>query len=184
MVTNSEEFTHDSPLVSRFEDDIEGVPTRMRRRQAWTPEGLEDRLLLSGNPTAYIVNLTSDTGAGSGNSGDLRYVITQANANTNTGGSVITFDPTVFASQQEINLTSPLELSEKDGPEVIDGPGSYNAVINGNQSVQDFIVDFGTNATLSDLVIANGSTGGPGGGINNDGTLAVVNCSIYGNYSP
>ncbi|HKI17743.1 MAG TPA: LEPR-XLL domain-containing protein, partial [Isosphaeraceae bacterium] len=41
-----------------------------RRRRLWALEGLEDRVLLSGNPTIYTVDLTSDTGAGSGSSGD------------------------------------------------------------------------------------------------------------------
>ncbi len=81
---------------------------------------MEPRLLLSGNPTSYTVNLTSDSGASSGTdastgnpSGDLLWAIEQANANTNSAGSVIGFDPTVFATAQTITLTSTLELSWK-----------------------------------------------------------------------
>ena len=37
-----------------------------RNRQLWALEGLEGRVLLSGSPTYYTVNLTSDTGAGLG----------------------------------------------------------------------------------------------------------------------
>ena len=70
--------------------------TARRRRKHWVLEGLEGRLLLSGSPTPYTVNATSDTGAGSGDTGDLRYCITQANTNTNPAGSLIQFDPTVF----------------------------------------------------------------------------------------
>ena len=33
---------------------------------------LEGRILLSGNPTIYTVDMTTDTGAGSGTTGDLR----------------------------------------------------------------------------------------------------------------
>ena len=103
-----------------------------RRRRLWALEGLEGRVLLSGNPTYYTVNLTSDTGASSGTddthgghpSGDLLWAITQANANTNTAGSVIEFDPRVFATPQTITLSSTLVLSESAGPEVIDGPGA------------------------------------------------------------
>src|SRR5580698_8537784 len=80
-----------------------------RRERLFTPEGLEGRVLLSGNPTNYTVNLTSDTGTSSGTdantgdpSGDLLWAITQANANTNPAGSVIDFDPTVFATSQTI----------------------------------------------------------------------------------
>jgi len=71
-----------------------------RDHRLWALEGLEGRILLSGNPTYYTVNLLSDTGASSGTdattgtpSGDLLWAVTQANANTNTAGSVIEFDP-------------------------------------------------------------------------------------------
>ena len=36
------------------------------RSRIWLLEGLEGRVLLSGNPTYYTVNLTSDIGASSG----------------------------------------------------------------------------------------------------------------------
>ena len=103
---------------------------RNRRRRLWL-EGTESRVLLSGNPTYYTVNLTSDCGASSGTdayptagtpSGDLLWAVTQANANTNAAGSVIDFDPTVFATLQTITLSSTLVLSESAGPEVVDGP--------------------------------------------------------------
>ncbi len=68
------------------------------------------------------VNLLSDTGASSGTdpatghpSGDLLWAITQANANPNTAGSVINFDPTVFGTAQTITLSRTLELSETGG---------------------------------------------------------------------
>ena len=88
-------------------------------------EGLEGRVLLSGSPTIYTVDLTSDTGTStSTDAGDLLYCVTQANANTNIAGSEIQFDPTVFnpATPQTITLASTLELSETAGPEMIDGP--------------------------------------------------------------
>ena len=84
---------------------------------------LEERALLSGSPTYYTVNLTSDTGASSGTdaatgdpSGDILWAVTQANANPNTAGSVVNFDPTVFATPQTITLSGTLELSESAGP--------------------------------------------------------------------
>ncbi len=161
------------------------------RRRLWTPEGLEAHVLLSGNPTYYTVNLTSDTGASSGTdattgdpSGDLLWAITQANANTNPAGSVINFDPTVFASPQTITLSSTLELSESAGPEAIDASTVTGPVtISGNDSVGVFLVDSNVTATLSDLTISDGS-GYAGGGIDNAGTLtvsdsAIENCSAY-----
>ncbi len=87
-------------------------------------EQLEGRVLLSGSPTIYTVDLTSDTGTStSTDAGDLLYCVTQANANTNTAGSEIQFDPTVFdpATSPTIILASTLDLSETAGPEVIDG---------------------------------------------------------------
>lgn len=103
---------------------------------------LEARVLLSGNPTYYTVNLTSDTGASSGTdattgdpSGDLLWAVTQANSNANAAGAVIDFDPTAFATPQTIALSSTLELSESAGPETIQGPGSSLVTINGGCAV-------------------------------------------------
>ena len=70
-----------------------GMAARHRRRHC-VLEGLEDRILLSGSPTVFTVDLTSDNGTGSGTTGDLLYCITHANANTNTAGSEIQFDST------------------------------------------------------------------------------------------
>jgi hypothetical protein len=148
-------------------------------------EGLEPRLLLSGNPTVYTVNLTSDTGAGSGSSGDLLYCITQANnqgepgfAPANSAGSEIEFAPAVFGTT--ITLSSRLLLSESDGPEVIDGP-SAGVTISGDNAVEVFQVDSGTTASLSELTISGGATAVNGAGIENTGTLSVMECTIANN---
>ena len=62
-----------------------------RRRRLWALEGLEGRVLLSGNhPTNYTVTDTSDSVT---DTGSLPCAITEANANTNSAGSVIEFDP-------------------------------------------------------------------------------------------
>src|SRR5262249_30560137 len=95
------------------------------------------------SPTVYTVNAITDTGAGSGTTGDLRYCITQADANPNTFGSVIQFDPTVFGTAQTITLSSTLILSETAGPEVIDGPGAKLVTVSGNNSVGVFSVSSG-----------------------------------------
>ena len=144
-------------------------------------ECLEGRALLSGNPTVYTVNLLSDAGTGTGNSGDISYVVGLANSNPNAAGSLIQFDPTLFASPQTIPLSATLELSGTAGPIVIQGPATNNAVINGEGNVGDFMIDSGVTATFSHLVITNGNDGGDGGGISNDGTLTVADCSLTGN---
>ncbi len=132
------------------------------------------------NPTVYIVDLTSDTGVGSGNTGDLLYCITQANANPNTAGSEIEFDPTVFATPQTIKLTSTLELNEPAGPELIDGPGASLVTVSGNNAVEVFQVASGATATLTGLTISDGRAGF-GGGIGNRGTLTVTDCTLSDN---
>jgi hypothetical protein len=153
-----------------------------------TLERLEHRVLLSGSPTVYTVTDTSDNNTGSGTSGDLLYCITQANANSNTAGSLIQFDPTVFSNSnpKTITLAATLELNEKDGPEVIQEGGGTIATpeavtISGNNTVGVFLVDPGVTATLSGLVIANGQASAMGGGIDNGGTLTVFNCTVENN---
>ena len=72
----------------------------------------------------YTVDETTDTGAGSGTSGDLRYAITQANANP---GSTIQFS---------VSGTIALEsaLPELTANVTIDGPGASDLTIQGTSS--------------------------------------------------
>ncbi len=152
-----------------------------------------------GNPAVYVVNLTSETGASSGTddvggttypSGDVLWAVTQANANPNAAGSIIEFDPTVFATPQTITLSSTLVLSESAGPEVIQGSGANLVTISGGLTynpqtgqplgVGVFQVDSGVTATLSELTITEGSATN-GGGIENAGALAVTDSTITGN---
>ncbi len=142
-----------------------------------------------GSPTLYTVSLTSANGTGSGNSGDLVYVIDQADANTNPAGSIVQFDPTVFGTPQTITLSSTLELSEPTGPLVVDGPGASLVTISGNNSVGVFQVDSGEVATLSGLTISGGTGSYVGGGQYAGGgifaqqfsTLTVSASTISGN---
>ncbi len=166
------------------------IPCRFRRRRRlWVPESLEERVLLLGNPTYYTVNLTTDTGASSGTdattgnpSGDLLWAITQANANSNTAGSVIDFDPTVFNASNPLTIamSNTLELFETAGPEEIEGPGAGLLSIDGGGAVSVFQVDSDVTATLSGLTITDGAAGG-GSGINNSGMLTVSSCSVTAN---
>ena len=141
--------------------------------------GAFERPIVSGSPTYYTVNLTSDTGASSGidattgnPSGDLRWAVTQANASANPAGSVITFDPTVFSSSspQTITLTSTLELSEQSWPEVIQGPGenALSLTISSDQIVGIVQVSGATTAAICGLTISGGlDPTDDGGGILN-----------------
>ena len=141
---------------------------------------LEDRVLLSGKPTIYTV---TDTSGNAGDTGSLPYAISRANANTNTAGSEITFDTTDFTTLQTITLSKTLVLDETAGPEVIDGP-TVGVAISGNNAVEVFKIDSGVNAPLSGLTITDGDepgAAGEGGGLNNEGTTTLTNCTITGN---
>src|SRR5262245_33097369 len=83
-------------LFARATRTIRRAPASRRHRPSL--QVLEDRVLLSG----FIVDRLGDAGSGSGNSGDLRYCINQANGNNQA--NTIGFDSTVFASHQTIAL--------------------------------------------------------------------------------
>ncbi len=156
-------------------------PRGRRGRRAWGLERLEDRTLLSANPTVYTVTDASDS---AGDTGSLPYAIAQANINSNSDGSLIQFDPTAFSASnpRTIVLAGTLTLSETAGPEVIDGPGANALTISGNDAVQVFkVAGTATTATLSGLTISGGSIAHNGGGIDNEGTLTLTDCTIAGN---
>ncbi len=88
---------------------------------------------------AYTVNSTSADFSGSGTSGTLPYVVSQANlCNTNADGSEIELIQPSHAATITLNAT--LELSETAGPEVIDGPGAGLLTISGGGKVSVFNV--------------------------------------------
>ena len=157
-----------------------------RWHQNFMVEGLEERVVLS--PTIYTVDRTTDSGAtvagsGSGVTGDLRYVIYQADHNSNSDGSTIQFDPTVFAAAQTIALSSDLgtlDLTETAGSAEIDGP-TAGVTISGDSAVEVFNVASGVTATLSGLTITAGSASGNGGGLYNYGRLTLDSCTVTGN---
>src|SRR5262245_18886871 len=156
-------------------------PHRGMRRSALSLEGLEGRVLLSGDPTIYTVNSIGNSSSGTGSSGTLPYVISQADANSNPAGSLIEFDRTVFFSPQTITLSNTLELSETAGPVLIDGPGAAMVTISGNHAVRVFQADSGVTATIDGLTISGGLNSASGGGIANSGTLSVTNSTFSGN---
>ncbi len=161
------------------------------RRRQWLLEDLEGRLLLSA--TIYTVTDTSDSAS---DTGSLRYAIDQANANTNLDGSMIEFNPADFPANTDepelIALSSTLELSEKGGPEMIDGPatGPVQVVIGDNPDIQVFSVDAGVTAVFQGLEITpsynpfGNSYTADLGGILNEGNATVTNCEIESNGGP
>ena len=173
------------------ENDLSGFPRRTprhpwreRRPTSHRPrlESLETRVVLS--PTIFTVDDPGNGTSGFGTSGTLPYVISQANANTNTDGSEIEFDSSVFSSPQTITLGgTQLELSNTTGQETITGPAAGVTVSGGGLS-RVFQIDNGVTASISGLTITGGSVSGDGGGMYcNGGTLTLTNVSVSDNYA-
>jgi hypothetical protein len=146
---------------------------------------------LLSDQSVFTVDSTTDTGAGSGNAGDVAYVIGLANQNPNPAGSLIQFSPAVFATPQTISLTRQIDLTETAGPVIIKGPGSSNLTLNGANvvtigSLFDGVLQVakGVTASLAGVTISGSQYGGSfaaGGGIANHGSLAIDNCTISDN---
>jgi hypothetical protein len=135
----------------------------LRRRSRPRLELLEDRLA----PAAYTVNALTDTGAGSGFAGDLRYCINASNNNPGPGTNTISFD-IPGSGTQTIQLLS--TLPSITNPVVIDGttqPGYSGtplievngfgagsganglSITAGNSTVRGLVIDqFGQNGIL------------------------------------
>jgi predicted outer membrane repeat protein len=147
---------------------------------------MEDRLVpVSGN--LYTVTALTDTGTGSGLSGDLRYCINASNADNNL--DTITFASSLFQNgPATISLSNTLYLTNTNGI-TIAGPGAnLLSISGGNQRFTDFSTATTTNvnATLENLSITDGGLLGnyiEGGGIDNSSgnTLTINNCNISGN---
>jgi hypothetical protein len=129
-----------------------------------------------GYAATYTVNQLGDTGAGSGFSGDLRYCITQANANS-PGPNFIKFHPGLTGA---IHLTAYLpELFDKL---TIQGPGANVLTVYGYGSVLS--IGSGATISLSGLTLTGGS--GKGGGIYiSGGSVVTLNyVAVSGNTAP
>jgi hypothetical protein len=152
--------------------------TRQRRRpRGWRPllEVLEDRLV----PAAYTVNTLTDTGTGTGLAGDLRYCITQADANP---GSTVQFDATVFATPQTITLSG-TELPVVTADLTIQGPAA-GVTLSGNHQSRVFEIGDDThkpNVAMSGLTITQGNADNGGGILENGGSVALSSCTVTGN---
>jgi hypothetical protein len=138
-------------------------------------EILEDRLA----PATYTVNAITDTGAGSGLTGDLRYCINQANSTADV--DTIVFDSTVFKTPQTITLGSTLPTVTDTGL-TIKGPGAPLLTVSGNNQFNVFVFN-ASSVNLRGLTISEGLATSflTGGGILNDGTLTVTNVTLSAN---
>ena len=122
---------------------------------------------------SFFVTSLGDAGTGSGASGDLRYCITQANAQP--CATLITLTVTGV-----INLATALPALDNDI--TLNGPGAAALDVHRN-SVSEFgifAVNAGHAVTISGLTISNGSAP-HGGGIVNAGALTVIDSILTGN---
>ncbi len=145
-----------------------------KRRYLLSIELLEDRL----TPAVYTVTGNGDAGAGVGNSGDLRYVITQLNA---MGGAANTISFAQGVAGQ-IGLASALPAINSNVE--INGPGQSVLEIrrtSANDPYRIFAVNAGITVTITGLTMSNGKVLTGGGGIRNMGTLTVVDCTLADN---
>ncbi|RCJ14692.1 hypothetical protein A6S26_11390 [Nostoc sp. ATCC 43529] len=125
-----------------------------------------------------VVTNTNDSGEGS-----LRQAILDANASA--GADTISFTGSVFtdATADTITLTSG-ELVITDDV-TIEGTGANQLTVSGNNASRVFnIVNFGTDATIDALTIANGNSADGGGiRINGGGSLVLTDSTVSNNNS-
>src|SRR5262249_7739504 len=141
-----------------------------------------DHFTYNSGTANWIVTNTQSSGAGS-----LFAAVQNADATTLTP-SLITFDPTVFASPQTITLASSLSLTNASQPVTIQGPSGVNVTISGNRqanfTIQDFVINVsGVVATIKNLTIADGNGGANNGGgfAISAGTVTIDHCTISNN---
>ncbi len=126
--------------------------------------------------TALTDNAVQTGGAGAGNAGDLRYCITQANKNPR--------NKIVFQNGLQGTIQLQAALPEIQKNTIIGGPGANLITVQGNARVGNlysvFKIDLGVIAEINYLSIQGGRNT-TGGGIENNGILALDGDIITGN---
>jgi hypothetical protein len=133
---------------------------------------LEGRQLLA----TFPVTSTADDGS----TGTLRWAVAQADVATSP--STIAFS--LGGGAHTITLSgAQLDLGNNSASITIDGPGAGLLSISGNEASRVFQVDGGVTASISGLTISGGSAGpfGSGGGVSNQGTVTLTDCTLSGN---
>lgn len=138
------------------------LPAFRRRRAALRLETLECRQV----PATFTVTTLANTGGGS-----LRDALTQAN--TATGADVIDFQPGLAGT---ITLDSQINITDAV---TIQGPGSGNLTVSGNNAVRVFNINTttaGAAVTLSGLTLTKGKATNGGLVLATDEALTLDRC--------
>ncbi len=158
-------------LGSRVRDEHQRRSSVARRSVALGPEALEDRRLLS--------TLTVRNGLDSG-PGSLRQAVLDANGALGTDTIVLsmTVHKIIFTSG-ELTITDDLSIR---------GPGANRLTISGSDASRVLDIQAGADVTVSGLTITEGRADGnspaypsTGGGILNQGRLALEDVAVVGN---
>jgi hypothetical protein len=149
--------------------------TRLRARRCAAYAGLrletlEDRWV----PATFTVTNTNGARVGS-----LRQAIVDANANAAVADTIVF--SSLFNSPQTVILSGVQLTLTYSATTTINGTGANLLSISGNNSSRVFVVDVGASAAVSGLKVTGGNTTGNGGGLNNDGTLTLINATACGN---
>lgn len=115
--------------------------------------------------TDKVTSLADD-----GSSGTLRFVM----ASASPGDTIVfTVTGTITLTQGDLEINKTL---------IISGPGAANLTINGAGTFTVFQVDSGVAAVIGGVTIENGYAGASGGGgINNQGALALIRTTVSNN---
>ncbi len=127
--------------------------------------------LFVATPAAQAATLTVSSTADDGSAGTLRSQIAAAKS-----GDTINFSVT-----GTIQLAHGRGVLEINKPLTIQGPGSSNLTISGENNIQVFLIDSGASVTISGLYIGFGYSYFNGGGVENNGTLTIADCTVMNN---
>jgi hypothetical protein len=181
-----------SPAIGKG-TSIKGITTDQRGM----PLGTSVDIGAFQDESGLVVNTTVDGAGSPAGELTLRQAIDLADAlQISSAGNpldrpqTITFDPTVFAKRQtitltdgELALTNTLGAVDAQTYVNIDGPGAAMLTVSGGKTSRVFQVDPMVVVNISGLSITGGAAGsvGRGGGLYNQGTTTLSDCTISGN---
>ncbi len=130
-----------------------------------------------------VVNTTFDSNTSGSSSGKLSLREAINLANIRPGADAITFDYTMFGTPQTIALAgTQLALTDTTGETTIAGP-TAGVTVSGNNASRVFFVAASASGDITGLTISGGkvTASSEGGGVLNQGTLFLTDCTLSGN---